>query len=131
MKLKEIRIQFDPRDLKQSKIAAIADPSTIQTGIEIRDNHLKRSDFFDVKEYPVISLESKSLRGKKEFTGEFELIMKGNRKVVSIPFQVTRTPGGFTYQGKFEINRMDFHLGDKSLTLSEKVIIAIKATVLK
>ncbi len=120
-------IQFNADDLNRSSILATADPATIKTGIGIRDKHLKRSDYFNVAAYPEIRLRSKAFRksGKNAFTGQFELTIKGISKEVTIPFALTRTGKGICYSGSFELNRLDFNLGEKSALLDEKVHVSI------
>jgi polyisoprenoid-binding protein YceI len=129
LKVKSTNIRFDPDRLRDASIQVSADPSSIETGIGIRDKHLRRSDYFDTNSYPEIRLQSKSFRktGKNEFEGRFELTIKSTTKVIAIPF--TRKQKGNTtyYEGDFEINRLDFNIGEQSLTLDETVRIKVSA----
>lgn len=122
----EAEIKFDPENLERSYIHASADPSTIQTGISIRDKHLKRSDYFDVVNFPKIRIHSKSFKkdGAHTYTGKFDLTMKGITREIEIPFTIRKNTG-VHYEASFEINRLDFNIGDASLTLDEKVKISI------
>jgi polyisoprenoid-binding protein YceI len=121
-------IQFDPADLEHSYMLAAADAATLQTGIAIRDKHLQRSDYFDVKNHPLIEIASKSFRktGKNTFTGSFHLTIKGITKEVHIPFTVLDKQKDTIYKGSFEINRLDFNVGEKSVILDEQVKIFIE-----
>jgi len=47
LKVKSTNIRFDPDNLRAASIQVSADPSSIETGIGIRDKHLRRSDYFD------------------------------------------------------------------------------------
>ena len=127
LKVDQLEIKFDTEALHQSNVFAIADPATLQTGIGIRDKHLKRRDYFDVEKYPEIRLASKGFRrdGKNKFSGEFELTIKGVTRTIVIPFTLRREKEVTRYQGSFEINRLDFGLGEKSMILDEKVNITI------
>lgn len=122
----EAEIKFDPEDLRHSYIHASADPSSIQTGISIRDKHLKRSDYFDVVNFPEIRIQSKSFKknGAQTYTGKFDLTIKGITKEIEIPFTIKKNRGIY-YEASFEINRLDFNIGDTSITLDEKVKISI------
>ncbi|HYG18546.1 MAG TPA: YceI family protein [Ohtaekwangia sp.] len=60
--------------------------------------------------------------------GEFDLTIKGITRTVSIPFTVRRQNNSTLYKGSFEINRLDFGLGEKSAILDERVKIHISAT---
>jgi polyisoprenoid-binding protein YceI len=110
-------------------IVATANTATISTGIAIRDKHLMRSDYFNTKQYPEIRLVSKSIRKSgRQFIGEFDLTIKGITRTVAIPFTVRRHNNATLYRGSFEINRLDFKLGEKSAILDERVEIYISAT---
>jgi polyisoprenoid-binding protein YceI len=123
------QIKFDSNEPNPNTISATADPCTIQTGIAIRDKHLKRSDYFNVEKYNVITLTSKSIRkvGKNRFKGVFNLTIKGITKSVIIPFNLTHEDKFIIYRGEFEINRLDFNLGEESLILDKNVKIYFEA----
>src|SRR5687768_5182992 len=72
------KIIFDPEHLAASDVEIILDPSSIETGIDIRNKHLKRSDYFDVARFPEIRVRSIGFkkRSKHEFMGEFSLTIK-------------------------------------------------------
>jgi polyisoprenoid-binding protein YceI len=125
------KIEFDSEDLGHSVIDVTADPRTIQTGIAIRDKHLKRKDYFDVEKYPVMRMSSKSFRksGKNKFVGQFALTIKDQTRTIQVPFTVTRKSDAVRYKGSFQINRLEFNLGEKSTVLDEKVRIDIIAIV--
>ena len=46
----------EDEDLNNAKINFNIDSASINTGIEMRDNHLKSDDFFNAEAYPQISL---------------------------------------------------------------------------
>jgi polyisoprenoid-binding protein YceI len=123
------QIKFHSDELDPSTISATADPATIQTGIAIRDKHLKRSDYFDIEKYNAINLTSKSIRkmGKNKYKGVFNLTMKGITKSIVIPFNLVYEDKSIIYRGVFEINRLDFNLGEESLILDKKVKIYFEA----
>src|SRR5690348_8084981 len=47
-------LQTDEEDLAKSAIWARLDPSSINTGVSMRDDHLRSADFFDVERHPEI-----------------------------------------------------------------------------
>lgn len=122
------KITFDEDEPNPDTISVTADPATIQTGITIRDKHLKRSDYFDIEKYNAIHLTSKSILkgGKNKFKGVFNLTIKGITKSIIIPFNRKYEGEFITYRGEFEINRLDFNLGEESLILDEKVKITFE-----
>ena len=122
-------INFNPADLRNSTIRATASPATVRTGIDIRDKHLQKEDFFNTRQYPQIVLQSKRFRktGHQRFTGDFDLTIKSATRPVTIIF--SRIPGknAIRYKGHFEMNRLDFLLGEKSMVLDEVVRINLEA----
>lgn len=117
---------FDPLNLEKSTITASADPSTIMTGIAIRDKHLRRKDYFDVDQFSEILLRSVQFRktGKNKFIGDFLLTIKNTTRAVKINFEAQRGNGRMSYSGTFQIDRIDFNVGEKSAILENVVSIA-------
>ncbi|CAN5649860.1 hypothetical protein BH10BAC2_BH10BAC2_00460 [soil metagenome] len=99
------------------------DAGTINTGIEMRDNHLKKDEYFDVEKYPVISFVSTTVSASN-LTGN--LTIKGVTKQVSFPFTVKPSNGGYLFEGAFIINRKDFGIGGGSVSLSNSIMINLK-----
>lgn len=131
LQLQNVEIKFDPENLQKSYVYATADPSSIQTGISIRDKHLKRRDYFDASRYPEIKLRSKDFRkkGKNNFVGTFDLTIKSFTKEIVMAFISVHKNKAIQYHGSFEINRLDFNVGEASLTLDEKVKVTVAARV--
>ncbi|MES2108080.1 MAG: YceI family protein [Bacteroidota bacterium] len=127
----QANVHFNPADLATSTIEASIDASTINTDNSSRDEHLHGEDFFDVAHYPKISLKSVSIkhRSGNNYTGQFNLTMKGKTKLVEIPFTATQTGIATTFKGSFKLNRLDYGVGTSSLVLSDEVTINIDAEV--
>src|SRR5689334_19743157 len=51
-------ITFDPNNLPACKFDVTVDANTVNTGIDMRDNHLRNEDYFDVKNHPRIRIVS-------------------------------------------------------------------------
>lgn len=118
-------IGFDPNALTTSKIEATADVNTINTDNSMRDEHLKKDDYFDAAKYPSISMSSVSFKKKSgnSFTGQFNITIKGKTKLVDVPF----TYADNTFKGSFKINRKDFAIGGNSMTMGDEVTINFEA----
>jgi polyisoprenoid-binding protein YceI len=104
-------------------------PATISTGIDLRDRHLKRSDYFNIAQFPVISLRSTSIiaKGKNNYEGVFNLTIKGITKSVIIPFTIRKDNKSMAVEGTFTINRLDYGLGEESKILADNVAISVSA----
>ncbi len=124
-------VAFYPDNLAGSRIAAMADPATLRTGIGIRDKHLQRPDYFDVANHPQVWLVSTAFRktGKNAFVGQFALTIKGITKTITLPFTRSRRGRVTTYRGHFELNRLDFNLGETSAVLDQQVTVSVVAQV--
>lgn len=109
-------ITYDAKDISKSSVVFTAKSTSIDTGVQGRDNHLRTADFFEVEKYPEISFKSTSVEKKGKgwiVTGDFT--MKGVTKSISFPFNVTGfLPGGqrsgprMGITGGTSINRRDF-----------------------
>src|SRR5688572_2419486 len=81
-------VLFDPEHLAQSSIEASVDAATISTGIELRNNHLKKEEYLNVAKYPKITMKSISFEKQADgsYKGRFHLTLKGVTKEVVVPF---------------------------------------------
>lgn len=68
---------YDPENLQAAKVDVTIDVASIDTNYEMRDNHLRSSDFFNVAVYPKAHFVGKSLTAQADgnyiLTGEFTL----------------------------------------------------------
>ena len=55
-------VAVDPRDLATARISLSIEAASIDTGIGLRDTHLRSADFFDVDNYPELSFVSRAPR---------------------------------------------------------------------
>ncbi|TAG53884.1 MAG: YceI family protein [Cytophagales bacterium] len=116
-------IYLDENNISEAKISASVASKTIQTGVNARDKHLKKEDYFDVENFPLISLNLVNKITKKEgiYYANFELSIKKTKKVFIIPF----TFSNHVLKSSFEINRRNFDVGGSSWILSDFVLINI------
>jgi polyisoprenoid-binding protein YceI len=121
-------IIMDSQTERPIKIEGTIDPNTVQTGITLRDNHLKKADYFNVKEFPKMRMTSTSITktGKGKYLGNFDLVIKDIKKNISIPFTLSAKNNVYALKGEFSINRLDFNLGEKSIILSDNVDVKLE-----
>ena len=123
-------IKFDTAKPAQCSFNVTADVKTIDTDNGKRDAHLKKEEYFDAEKYPVIRLVSTKIESANKgstymFTGN--LTIKGTTKPVHFLFTAIAKDGGYLFAGGFEINRLDFKVGDNSAVMSNNVTISISA----
>jgi polyisoprenoid-binding protein YceI len=118
------KVDFDSSAVEKSTFDVCIDASTVKTGIGSRDNHLRGTPFFNVKEYPKICIKVDSIEKLKDnYVAVSELTMLGVTLPVRIPFSYKDN----TLQGSFRIDRLDFGLGKGmgTFTISNEVEITI------
>ncbi|MFY0671970.1 MAG: YceI family protein [Bacteroidia bacterium] len=119
-------VQFDASDLNSSKFTANVRVSSIDTEIEMRDDHLKSEDYFDVAKYPLMKFESTAISGKEgnyKVTGK--LTIKDVTKTISFPFSTYSKDGSLHLKGTFEIDRRDYNVGGNSWIMGDDVTVTL------
>ena len=120
-------INFDAANYSKGLIEASIDVNTINTGIDMRNSHLKKEEYFNVSAFPKISLKSTSFTKEKDgtFKGVFKLTIKAVTKDVIIPFSYTESGNSAILKGSFTLNRIEYTVGGNSWTMSDDVTINI------
>ncbi len=95
----------------------------------LRDKHLRKADYFGVEAYPRIRMESTTLRPTREgvLEGTFRLTMKGETREIPLAFTYTESKGMLSLQTEFELDRREFGIGGRSLILSDRVRVFVRA----
>ncbi len=84
-----VAIVYDDKDVSKSSVDAVIKTTSIDTGIERRDNHLRTADFFDVEKYPEITFKSSSVVKKgKGYIARGTFTMRGVSKEIELPFVI-------------------------------------------
>ncbi len=106
---------------------------TVNTGVDMRDDHLRGADYFDVKNYPQIRFVSVKVSSTNKNGTLFvsgKLTMKGITKDISFPFTVQPVQNGYLFNGEFKLNRRDFKVGGGS-TVSDNLTVMLKVMARK
>jgi polyisoprenoid-binding protein YceI len=56
--IKSATLEFDPEHPERSRVEAVIDAASIDTGVEQRDQHLRSPDFLDAETHPEITFRS-------------------------------------------------------------------------
>ena len=109
-------ITFDEAENSGNFIDAIIYSKTLNTGNDLRDEHIKKKDYFNVDKFPQIEMKAtlfdKETNGT--FKGNFKLTLKNKTKDVVVPFSFTQKDGKGVFKGTFTINRLDYGVGTSS-----------------
>ncbi len=121
-------IFFDTNQLLKTSMIASLEARTIDTGLGLRDKTLRGVKYFDVEKCPKIEMTcTQAERGAKanEYIGTFEVTMRNKSKSLKIPFTFIQTGNTGLFKASFQINRLDFGIGESSGLLGDTVTIFV------
>ena len=121
-------------DFSDAVFELVVNVTSINTEVEMRDNHLRSADFFEVEKYPTMNFKSSAVKkvGENKYQLSGNLTLHGITKPVTMDLWYRGTTvhpmskatiAGFQITGA--INRSDFGFGAKfpAPMLSDKVTI--------
>ena len=119
-----------------SSVAAEIDMSSIDTGNEQRDAHIRSADFFEVETYPTMTYRSTGVRRHgDDHILDGKLTLKGVTRDVELALEINGfgpdayggTRAGFTAIG--EINRRDFGVNFGAVMETGGAVVSDKITI--
>jgi polyisoprenoid-binding protein YceI len=124
---------FDPQNMEKSSLAASVESKTIDTGIGLRDKHLRKEEYFDTAKYPKISMKSLKIeaKGGNNYAGTFHLTIKNVTKAINFPFTFVQNSNNAQFKGSFTIDRRDYTVGESHPTLADNAFVTIEVNVSK
>jgi len=111
-----ITLNHDEKDISKSSVNVVIKATSVDTGIEGRDKHLRNADFFDVEKFPEITFQSSRVEKKgKQFIAHGTLTMHGVAKEIALPFTINgtfdstdKTKKTLGYSATMVLNRRDY-----------------------
>src|SRR5579863_343851 len=111
-------VQVPDGDFSQATVSVTIDASSINTGVDQRDAHLKSPDFFDVAQYPELKFAGRRVepRSEAEIDVLGDLTIKGTTREVVLRVEQhgqAKDPWGnvrTAFTAKTSIDRKDFGL---------------------
>ncbi len=124
-------IIFDVENKEGNTINASFKSSTLNTGNKTRDNHLKKEEYFNVEQFPEISIISTSIKHIKgeNYIGTYKLTIKNITKEITIPFTFNEIDSSGIFKGTFTLNRLNYNIGSSSFVLSDNVTVDVELKV--
>jgi polyisoprenoid-binding protein YceI len=128
-------IMIDARAVPESMVTFEVKAASVDTGNEKRDQHLRSSDFFSAKQFPLITFKSTKVREKAgkedvlEVTGDLEL--HGVKKSITVDVEVTgRAKGGegeslIGFESTFTIKRSEFGMTYGAGAVSDDIRLTV------
>jgi polyisoprenoid-binding protein YceI len=84
-----VDVNFDEEHPERSTVSANIDASSIDTGMEARDAHLKSADFFDTATFPTLSFRSTNIVPSGDgYAVEGELTIRGETRPVTLEAEI-------------------------------------------
>lgn len=108
-------VLVDPAVLTGARITLTVDSASIDTGIEMRDRHLRSVDFFEVERFPSITFQSlriESAGRRAAVVGR--LTLRGVTREVTVPVDVQVTDSALVASGEFIVNRGEYGMNYNS-----------------
>lgn len=127
-------VVMNENEIVRANVDVTIDTSTINTGISMRDDHLRGPDFFDVIKFPVMTFVSTAIEAvddKIALTGN--LTMKGVTKQVTLIVEGKKSSQGDYIRGATattSVNRQDFGI-NWGAVIADEVFITIGTELLK
>ena len=129
-------LNFDKKNLGESKITASIDVKSVKAGNEKLEAHLLTADFFDAEKFPKITFTSSEIKSTDTgFLAKGTLTMKDSTKIIELPFTFTEVDKNkATFSGTMTVNAADYGVMKKkpdSKPGSDKVLIYLVVPVTK
>ncbi len=132
----DVTITTSKADFSDAVFELSADVASINTEVELRDNHLRSADFFEVEKYPAMTFKSTSIKkiSKDKYKLAGNLTLHGITKPVTMDLWYRGmaenplnkiTSAGFQLTGS--LKRSDFGIGPKFPPPMIGDIVSIKA----
>jgi polyisoprenoid-binding protein YceI len=121
-KIFDVSLKADKEDFSDAIIEMTATVKSIDTDVEMRDNDLKKPDWFDAEKYPKLIFKSTAFKkiSGKNYKLEGNITIRGITKPITFDVvyngkalnpMTQKYSAGFTITGK--LNREDFFVGTK------------------
>ena len=129
-----LQVYVDDSNPNLSHFSGTVESQSIQTGIKLRDNHLRdKEEFFNVKKFPSIVMKSVGvqLKSKGIYTVKWALTIKGITRQFSTDVLSLLDGNLLKLSTSFTINRNEWGVGGNSLTMGDNVTIKLSTTLTK
>lgn len=132
-----VNLKSDKTDFTDAQFNAIIQINSVNTDNQMRDDHLKKPDYFDAAKYTTMEFKGFALQkieGNK-YKAVGDLTIKGKTKKVELDVKFGgvikdnwgKTRAGFKVNGM--INRLDFGIGDSGVLESGGLTLGRDVTI--
>jgi polyisoprenoid-binding protein YceI len=108
-------VVVDPAALTSARISLTIDAASLDTGIEMRDKHLRSSDFFEVERFPTVTFQSVRVEAAgRRATVVGRLTLHGVTREIAVPIDVQISTTALVASGEFIVNRGEYAINYNS-----------------
>lgn len=103
--------EIDRDNMENSTVSITIDAASLNTRVQMRDNHLRSPDFLDTATYPQIKFVSKQISkvDDKNYIMTGDLTLKAVTKSIQVPVRVVfLRDNDARFKGELKINRFDY-----------------------
>jgi polyisoprenoid-binding protein YceI len=122
---------FDEKKPESALFNITVSAESFKTSISARDKDMKSEKYFFVTKYPNIHFKSSKVEKKGEaYAATGTLTIRDVSKTVTLPFNAKKNnDGGYALSSTFDINRLDYKIGEKNWKLKDIVTVTLKAVI--
>lgn len=119
---------LDEQDVSRSHFDASVEAGSIDTGIGLRDKHLRQKNYFDAEHFPKLRIASTKIVKASHggWRAQAQVTIKGVTKDLLIEFTIQENGSSRVFAAEFTLNRIDFNVGDSSFTLADLVTVHLR-----
>jgi polyisoprenoid-binding protein YceI len=124
--------KFDPQNLEGGTATIELDMSSISSGSEKRDGHLKTGDYFDVAKFATATIDVSNVKktGEKTYSADAKVSFRDTEKTYPVTFEVLQTKEeAVQIKGVHEFDRTDFGIGKDPSDENEGAAASVKIEV--
>ena len=105
----------DPARPTGARISLTIEAASLDTGIGMRDDHLRSVDFFDIERFPTIAFQSVRVEtAGRRATVTGSLTLHGVTREIAVPVDVQITETALVASGEFIVNRGEYAMNYNS-----------------
>lgn len=123
------KINFDPAKPEQGSASVEVFLDSVDTGTDEGNDEVRTQPWLDISGHPIANFSTSSIKalgdGRYEATGT--LTIKGKSHPVTIPATFTEKDGLGIFEGRFDITRGDYAIGEGSWSATD--IVAAKVGI--
>lgn len=118
-----IQVDLDLENPSQGQIEAVIDLNSVDAGNADRNQVLRDSEMFHVRQSPIARFVSSKISRlpDKSYEAKGKLILKGLEHEIVLPFSVSQNDNRVAATAIFEMSRLDYRIGTGSF-LSNKYV---------